>query len=69
MKNHILALLLFSLITCCNSQDNQKVEYQKAFAKTYGYVKYFHPSPKLTGTSLQFMELIKLKIVHRKRNS
>ena len=44
MKNHILALLLFSLITCCNSQDNQKVEYQKAFAKTYGYVKYFHPS-------------------------
>ena len=44
MKNSILSLFLLALIASCNSQTNQSVEYQKAFAKTYGYVKYFHPS-------------------------
>ncbi len=42
MKNSILFLLL--LVAGCNSQVNQKIENQKAFAKLYGYVKYFHPS-------------------------
>ena len=41
---------LFSLIliACCflkcNAQKNQQVENLTAFAKAYGYVKYFHPS-------------------------
>lgn len=42
MKNSIL--FLFLLVAGCNSQVNQKIENQKAFAKLYGYVKYFHPS-------------------------
>ena len=44
MRNSFLALLLFTLISNCNSPVNQSTEYQKTFAKTYGYVKYFHPS-------------------------
>tara|TARA_R110000765_G_C18937136_1_gene607279 strand:+ start:99 stop:2354 length:2256 start_codon:yes stop_codon:yes gene_type:complete len=44
MKNSLFFLFLFVLITNCSSQVNQKIENQKTFAKTYGYVKYFHPS-------------------------
>tara|TARA_R110000744_G_scaffold256465_1_gene371938 strand:+ start:8189 stop:10444 length:2256 start_codon:yes stop_codon:yes gene_type:complete len=44
MKNAVLTILLLFLIVNCNAQNKHKVEYQKAFAKTYGYVKYFHPS-------------------------
>ncbi len=44
MKNSLFSLFLFVFITNCNSQINQKIENQKSFAKTYGYVKYFHPS-------------------------
>lgn len=44
MKNAILSLFLFTIILGCYSQEKQSVEYQKAFAITYGYVKYFHPS-------------------------
>ena len=44
MKNSALLLFLFVLITNCYSQSKENIEFQKAFAKTYGYVKYFHPS-------------------------
>ncbi|MGI9551632.1 MAG: S41 family peptidase [Aurantibacter sp.] len=44
MKNSLFPLVLLSLIISCTSPVRQNVENQKAFAKTYGYVKYFHPS-------------------------
>ncbi len=44
MNNSLLSLFLFALVASCNSQVNQNIENQKAFAKIYGYVKYFHPS-------------------------
>ena len=41
----ILFLLFIGCSTNTESQINQrKIEYLKAFAKVYGYVKYFHPS-------------------------
>jgi C-terminal processing protease CtpA/Prc len=44
MKNVLLFFLLLALFVACNEQDKENIEYQIAFAKVYGYVKYFHPS-------------------------
>lgn len=44
IKHSLLFIFLFAISTCCYSQTNLDIAYQKAFAKTYGYVKYFHPS-------------------------
>ncbi len=44
MKKFLPLFFLSILLTGCNGQVNQKIENQKAFAKVYGYVKYFHPS-------------------------
>lgn len=44
MKNYLLSFFLLGLITGCTPQIKKNIEYQKAFAKVYGYVKYFHPS-------------------------
>lgn len=44
-----LPFILFLLVICCSTNtetdiDQRKIENVKAFAKVYGYVKYFHPS-------------------------
>jgi C-terminal processing protease CtpA/Prc len=44
MKNIALTCLITFLSFSLFSQNNQKIENQKTFAKAYGYVKYFHPS-------------------------
>lgn len=44
MKKFLLSLFLLTIVISSYSQDKKNIEYQKAFAKTYGYVKYFHPS-------------------------
>lgn len=42
---HSFLLLLFLMGNCiAGAQDAEKIKHLKAFAKTYGYVKYFHPS-------------------------
>lgn len=42
--NRFLFVFLLAIIAGCSSHTNNRIEYQKVFAKTYGYVKYFHPS-------------------------
>lgn len=44
MKKLFLLLLLFMQTILLKSQTNQQVKNLEAFAKVYGYVKYFHPS-------------------------
>ncbi len=44
MRNSLLLLFLFAFTIGCHAQLEQRTENQTAFAKTYGYVKYFHPS-------------------------
>ena len=44
MKNSALFILLFLLFANCYAQSSKNLDYLKAFTKTYGYVKYFHPS-------------------------
>lgn len=44
-----LPFILFLLVICCSTNtesdiDQRKIDNLKAFAKVYGYVKYFHPS-------------------------
>lgn len=43
----MFTILVFSLLTGCVRQE-QKVKNLEAFAKVYGYVKYFHPSDEAT---------------------
>ena len=43
----ILIVIAFSSIVSCTSQQ-QKIKNLEAFAKVYGYVKYFHPSDETT---------------------
>ncbi|SDD96488.1 Peptidase family S41 [Pricia antarctica] len=44
MKNAFLLFILVVSSSIVNAQDEEKIAHLKAFAKTYGYVKYFHPS-------------------------
>lgn len=44
MKNFALYFITLLVAFGCNAQTNKSIEYQKGFAKAYGYVKYFHPS-------------------------
>ncbi|MEO1051728.1 MAG: S41 family peptidase [Bacteroidota bacterium] len=37
-------ILIISILNGLYAQQDHKTEYQQAFAKAYGYVKYFHPS-------------------------
>ncbi len=39
-----LTLLLLSTFHCKLNQENQQIQNLRAFAKLYGYVRYFHPS-------------------------
>lgn len=48
MKGHkitiLLILVIFMVIGCVNNNQSRKIENIKAFAKLYGYVRWFHPS-------------------------
>lgn len=44
MRNYILVLSALFLLSASNDDAQQVINNLKAFAKAYGYVKYFHPS-------------------------
>lgn len=44
MKKICFLTILLIILSNCKPADTRKIEHLKAFAKAYGYVKYFHPS-------------------------
>lgn len=44
MKQVFLTLILLSILSVIRAQDSTSLPYLKAFAKAYGYIRYFHPS-------------------------
>ena len=50
MKKLLFILLAISFSQCANSQSNTTNNNLKAFAKAYGYVRYFHPSDEAYNT-------------------
>lgn len=44
MRNIYILSLLLIILSNCKSEETRKIEHLKAYAKAYGYVKYFHPS-------------------------
>ncbi len=44
MKKAILFFASILSLLSCTGQSDEQIDNLKTFAKTYGYVKYFHPS-------------------------
>ncbi|HUH27369.1 S41 family peptidase [Gelidibacter sp.] len=44
MKKTIILLCAILFVSASHSQQQEKIDHLKTFAKAYGYVKYFHPS-------------------------
>jgi hypothetical protein len=47
MKTILIIVVVFGILVSCTSQE-QKIKNLEAFAKVYGYIKYFHPSDETT---------------------
>ena len=63
IKEIIVFLLVVSIISCVENPDLSKnanvhkIENLKAFAKTYGFIRYFHPSDEASDIDWGYLAL------------